>query len=73
MLHVKRGIANPKDYAGIPIAKRKFAELELSLLHLQQNIEIPETHLHPTIQRTVFEALASNTRPSLSHIPPKNA
>lgn len=34
---------------GIPMTKKKFAELELSLLHLQQNVEIPETHLtiHP--------------------------
>jgi hypothetical protein len=40
---------------GIPMTKKKFAELELSLLHLQQNVEIPETHLiiHPIIQRTV--------------------
>ena len=40
---------------GIPMTKKKFAELELSLLHLQQNVEIPETHLiiHPVIQRTV--------------------
>ena len=55
------------------MTKKKFAELELSLLHLQQNVEIPETHLliHPAIQRAVSEALAANTRPSLSHIPPK--
>jgi hypothetical protein len=40
---------------GIPMTKKKFAELELSLLHLQQNVEIPETHLviHPAIQRAV--------------------
>ncbi|KXN85412.1 Dynein heavy chain, cytoplasmic [Leucoagaricus sp. SymC.cos] len=45
---------------GIPMTKKKFAELELSLLHLQQNVEIPETHLviHPVIQRAV-EQLAS--------------
>jgi dynein heavy chain 1 len=42
---------------GIPMTKRKFAELELSLLHLQQNVEIPETHLiiHPVIQRAVAQ------------------
>src|SRR5580658_488528 len=35
--------------------KKNFAELELSLLHLQRNVEIPETHLiiHPVIQRAV--------------------
>lgn len=42
---------------GIPMTKKKFAELELSLLHLQQNVEIPETHLiiHPVIQRAVAQ------------------
>ncbi|KAF8653334.1 hypothetical protein AX16_004034 [Volvariella volvacea WC 439] len=58
---------------GIPMTKKKFAELELSLLHLQQNVEIPETHLiiHPIIQRAVEQAQASGTRPNISHIPPK--
>jgi dynein heavy chain 1 len=47
---------------GIPMTKKKFAELELSLLHLQQNVEIPETNLviHPNIQRAVEQV-----RPSL--------
>lgn len=55
------------------MTKKKFAELELSLLHLQQNVEIPETHLviHPVIQRAVEQAQAAGTRPSISHIPPK--
>lgn len=37
------------------MTKRKFAELELSLLHLQQNVEIPETDLiiHPQIRKAV--------------------
>lgn len=58
---------------GIPITKKKFAELELSLLHLQQNVEIPETQLiiHPIIQRAVEQANSSNTRPSISLIPSK--
>ena len=33
----------------IPMTKKKFVELELSLLHLKQNVEI----IHPVIQRTV--------------------
>ncbi|KAI8852562.1 dynein heavy chain and region D6 of dynein motor-domain-containing protein [Chytridium lagenaria] len=39
---------------GIPMAKKKIAELELSLLQLQQNVEIPEISLtiHPVVQRT---------------------
>ncbi|EGN94189.1 hypothetical protein SERLA73DRAFT_97057 [Serpula lacrymans var. lacrymans S7.3] len=58
---------------GIPMTKKKFAELELSLLHLQQNVEIPETHLiiHPVIQRAVEQAQSSGTRPNISHIPAK--
>lgn len=41
------------------MTKKKFAELELSLLHLQQNVEIPETHLiiHPLIQRAVEQVI----------------
>jgi hypothetical protein len=47
------------------MTKKKFANLELFHLHLQHNVEIPETHLliHPTIQRVVSEALATDTRP----------
>ena len=43
------------------MTKKKFAELELSLLHLQQNVEIPETHLiiHPMIQRTVEQVIVT--------------
>jgi dynein heavy chain 1 len=49
------------------MTKKKFAELELSLLHLQQNVEIPETHLliHPVIQRAVEQV-----RFFLLHCPP---
>ncbi|KAH9487400.1 Dynein heavy chain, cytoplasmic [Psilocybe cubensis] len=58
---------------GIPMTKKKFAELELSLLHLQQNVEIPETHLiiHPIIQRAVEQAHAAGQRPNISNLPPK--
>ncbi|KAJ7572466.1 dynein heavy chain, N-terminal region 1-domain-containing protein [Mycena floridula] len=58
---------------GIPMTKKKFAELELSLLHLQQNVEIPETHLviHPAIQRAVESARSTNTRANISMLPPK--
>jgi len=55
------------------MTKMKFAELELSLLHLQQNVEIPEIHpiIHPVIQRAVEQAEASGMRPNISHIPAK--
>ncbi|KAI0259332.1 cytoplasmic dynein heavy chain 1 [Gloeopeniophorella convolvens] len=58
---------------GIPMTKKKFAELELSLLHLQQNVEIPETHLiiHPIVQKSVEQARASGARPNISHLPAK--
>ena len=44
---------------GIPMTKKKFAELELSLLHLQQNVEIPETNLvvHLVVRRAVVGEL----------------
>ncbi|KAF8710762.1 dynein heavy chain, partial [Rhizoctonia solani] len=56
---------------GIPVTKKKFAELELSLLHLQQNVEIPETHLiiHPSIQKAVDHAHATNTPVHIDLIP----
>ncbi|KAI6118603.1 dynein heavy chain, N-terminal region 1-domain-containing protein [Pisolithus croceorrhizus] len=59
---------------GIPMTKKKFAELELSLLHLQQNVEIPETHLiiHPVIQRAVEQAQVANVRPNISFIPARH-
>jgi dynein heavy chain 1 len=45
-------------FKGIPMAKKKITELELSLLHLQQNVEIPEISLniHPIVQKAVEEA-----------------
>ena len=43
---------------GISMTKKKFVELELLLLHHQQNVKIPETHLiiHPVIQQTAEQA-----------------
>ncbi|KAG8800414.1 hypothetical protein FRC16_002934 [Serendipita sp. 398] len=65
------GIRDSDSKIGIPNAKKKFAELELSLFHLQQNVEIPETHLviHPVIQRAVDAARESSTRINVSIIP----
>ncbi|KAJ3048105.1 hypothetical protein HK097_010869, partial [Rhizophlyctis rosea] len=48
--------AGDKDgKTGIPMTKKKIAELELSLLHLQQNVEIPEInlHIHPIVRQTI--------------------
>ena len=51
----KKGEDASSANTGIPVAKKKFAELELSLLHLQQNVEIPEIVLgvHPIVMRAV--------------------
>ncbi|KAJ2909005.1 dynein heavy chain, partial [Coemansia aciculifera] len=52
---------------GIPMARKKLAELELSLLHLQQNMDIPDTSLniHPVIARAVSECRRRGVRPSV--------
>ena len=59
---------------GIPMTKKKFAELELSLLHLQQNVEIPEINLtiHSAIRDAVITCQASGTRPSPADIQPQS-
>ncbi|KAI9105868.1 dynein heavy chain [Phlyctochytrium arcticum] len=42
----RTGREDKDNRSGIPMAKKKIAELELSLLQLQQNVEIPEVVLH---------------------------
>ncbi|KAK4049755.1 dynein heavy chain [Microbotryomycetes sp. JL221] len=71
----RRRIDDGKDAEsklGVPMTKKKFAELELSLLHLQQNVEIPETYLttHPAVTATIASAQAAGTRPSVDDIDP---
>lgn len=55
----------------MPGAKKKIAELELSLLHLQQNIEIPELYLPMpgVIQDALDTALTQKIRPSVELVP----
>lgn len=57
---------------GIPMTKKKFAELEVSLLHLQQNVEIPEIHLnvHPVVRQTVERCQAEDRRITVDAIEP---
>ncbi|KAI9667857.1 MAG: hypothetical protein M1821_000676 [Bathelium mastoideum] len=57
---------------GIPGTKKKIAELELSLLHLQQNIEIPELHLplHPIVEAALKTAGERHVQPSVDLIDP---
>ncbi|KAL8769492.1 MAG: hypothetical protein Q9209_004553 [Squamulea sp. 1 TL-2023] len=56
---------------GVPGTKRKLAELELSLLHLQQNVEIPELQLPlpELVQEAVDIARAQKSKPTLDTIP----
>ncbi|KAE8214295.1 hypothetical protein CF327_g2298 [Tilletia walkeri] len=70
-------VAKKKDAdskLGIPMARRKFAELELSLLHLQQNIEIPEIHLsvHPYIRETVERCHERGVPVQVQHVEPQS-
>ncbi|KAJ3290947.1 hypothetical protein HK104_006430 [Borealophlyctis nickersoniae] len=55
---------------GIPMAKKKIAELELSLLHLQQNVEIPELSLtiHPVVQGTIDKCREQGKRPTVDAV-----
>ena len=58
---------------GVPSTKKKIAELELSLLHLQQNIEIPELvlPLPQVVQDAIDSAAVDGARPSVDLIPPE--
>lgn len=57
---------------GVPGTKKKFAELELGLRHLQQNVEIPALSLplHEVVQAALDDAKAREVRPSVELIPP---
>ena len=57
--------------SGIPGARRRLGELEMSLLHLQQNTDIPIVHLpmHPVVSAVLQEADAEGRSPSLQLIP----
>lgn len=56
---------------GIPMTKKRLNDLELSLLHLQQNVDIPEISLafHSIVQSIVDEAETRHERPSIGAIP----
>jgi len=53
-----------------PSVEKKLAELELGLLHLQQNIDIPDISLtaHPIIQQLMKRALEENRRPKIGDL-----
>ena len=56
---------------GVPSTKKKWAELELSLLHLQQNVEIPELVLSfpDVVQEALDTAASQGGKPSVDLIP----
>ncbi|KAI0387780.1 cytoplasmic dynein heavy chain, partial [Hypomontagnella monticulosa] len=66
-----RNRADVDAKTGIPVTKKRMTELELSLLHLQQNVEIPELSLsfHPVVQGALEDAVARNMRPTTDLIP----
>ena len=49
----------------VPSVQKKISELEVSLLHLQQNIDIPDIQLtiHPAISGVVQKAAEENRKP----------
>lgn len=51
-----------------PSVQKKFDELEVNLLHLQQNIDIPEVQLvvNPEVQQAVKKAQASGRKPDVA-------
>lgn len=54
----------------VPSVQKKINELEVGLLHLQQNIDIPEISLpiHPTIQSVVKKANDAGRKPSTEEL-----
>ncbi|OTB20055.1 hypothetical protein K445DRAFT_313860 [Daldinia sp. EC12] len=68
-----RNRADVDAKTGIPVTKKRMTELELSLLHLQQNVEIPELSLsfHPIVQGVLDDAAARNIRPTTDMIDAK--
>lgn len=52
--------------------QKKINELEVGLLHLQQNIDIPEISLiiHPTIVATVKRATEGGKKPTVEGLGP---
>ncbi|KAK5998324.1 Dynein heavy chain [Cladobotryum mycophilum] len=66
-----RGRADVDAKTGIPVTKKRLNDLELSLLHLQQNVDIPEISLafHSLIQSVIDDAEGNHTKPSMDAIP----
>lgn len=63
--------ADTEAKTGIPGTKKKFAELELGLMHLQQNVEIPALNLPlpEVVQSALKDAEARGIKPTVELIP----
>ncbi|KAI4214893.1 MAG: hypothetical protein LQ351_002606 [Letrouitia transgressa] len=70
-LRASKNRLDTDNRGGVPGTKRKIAELERSLLHLQQNTEIPELHLPlpDVVQDALDTARARNAKPTVDTIP----
>ena len=66
-----RGRSDVDAKTGIPVTKKRLNDLELSLLHLQQNVDIPEISLafHSIVQNVLDDAEARHGKPSIEAIP----
>ena len=66
-----RGRADVDSKTGIPITKKRWNDLELSLLHLQENVEIPQVSLafHPVVATALESAESQRIKPSLDLVP----
>jgi len=71
LLDGSKGRPDTDGRTGVPGTKKKLAELELSLLHLQQNIEIPELvlPLPDVIQEAILSASSQSIKPTIDLIP----
>lgn len=65
-----RGRSETEAKTGVPATKKKIAELELSLVHLQQNREIPHLilPLHSVVQNAIDDASNTGKKPNLELI-----
>ncbi|KAG9253399.1 dynein heavy chain, N-terminal region 1-domain-containing protein [Emericellopsis atlantica] len=66
-----RGRQDVDAKTGIPVTKKRLNDLELSLLHLQQNVDIPEISLsfHPGVQQALEQAESAHTKPTIDSMP----
>ncbi|RAL65629.1 hypothetical protein DID88_005301 [Monilinia fructigena] len=66
-----RGRSEIEAKTGVSATKKKLAELELALRHLQENVDIPDLTLplHPMVQHALDEAAARNGKATVEAIP----